>query len=307
MDAKKVLRSMLVYAPKVQDFRFHAEAKVLAALRRPFRPEYAGLRMLADASPLVLDIGCNRGISIATILSMKPDARVVGFEANPDVAASTRAQFAADRRVEIVAVGLDDHAAERTLHVPVYRGYRFDGLGSFDEAWARALFDGRLLYWFDERRLVVEAKPVSVRPLDAFDFEPTVVKLYVQNHELAVLRGAARTIARSEPIVLAPSRHGDIDALLRSHGYGRWQWQDGRFVAEADGGYVVYYMTPRRARRHRRALSSRASVNVRSSIIASCFRTKSTTAARLGNWRCSTRRARPCRACRKDSSTSAAG
>ncbi len=248
MDGKKLLRSLLVFAPGVQDFRFRAEAKVLAALRRPFRAEYAGLRAIPEPSPLVLDVGCNRGVSIATILSMKPGARVVGFEANLDVAAATRRQFARDARVEIVATGLDETPSERTLYVPVYRGYRFDGLGSFDEAWARALFDGRLLHWFDERRLVVEAKPVPVRPLDAFGFDPTVVKVYVQNHEVPVLRGARETLVRSEPIVLAPSRHAEVDALLRPLGYRRWQWRGGRFVAEADDGYVVYYLTAARAR-----------------------------------------------------------
>ena len=239
---------MLVYAPWVQDLRFRAEARFLAAIRRPFRAEFAGLRALRETSPLVLDIGCNRGIAISTILSMKPDARVIGFEANPDVAAATRRQFAHDPRVEVRSTGLGDRVSALTLHVPVYRGYRFDGLGAMDAATARALFDGRLLYGFDPRRLVVEEKAVTVRPLDDFDLDPLVIKLYVQGHEAPVLAGAARTLARSEPIVIAPARTPSVDALLRERGYARWQWHRDRFVPEADSGYVVWYMTPARAR-----------------------------------------------------------
>lgn len=247
-DAKKLLRSLLVYAPWVQDVRFRAEARVLRALRRPFRAEFAGLRTLPIDDPLVLDIGCNRGMSIETILSMKPRARVIGFEANPDVAAATAALFANRTQVEIRPVGLGDAAAEHTLHVPVYRGYRFDGLGSFDPWLASALFDGRLLHWFDPKRLVVEQKRVTVRPLDDYGLEPAVMKLYVQGHETAVFDGATRTIARCEPIILAKSHEGAIDASLRRRGYARYQWTNDHFEREVDDGYVVWYMTPDRAR-----------------------------------------------------------
>lgn len=245
---KKLLRSLLVYAPWVQDLRFRAEARVLRAIDRPFRAEFAGLRALPMQAPLVLDIGCNRGISMSTILSMKPDARVIGFEANPDLAAATARLFADDPRVEVLPVGLGERALEHTLHVPVYRGYRFDGLGSFDAGHAGALFDGRLLYWFDAHRLVFEKKPVSVRPLDDFALAPQVVKLYVQGHERAVLEGARETLAQSEPVVIAPAQHPEVDALLRGHGYARYQWHRDRFVAEADDRYVVWYMTRSRAR-----------------------------------------------------------
>ncbi len=248
LDVKKVLRSLLVHAPWVQDLRFRTEARVLAVLRRPYRAEFAGLRTIEARDPLVLDIGCNRGIAISTILSMKPGARVMGFEANPDVAAATKAQFAHDARVQIVSTGLGDAPSEMTLHVPVYRGYRFDGLGSMDAHAARALFDDRLLYGFDRARLVVEQKRVTVRPLDEYGLEPEVIKLYVQGHEPAVLEGASETLKRSEPIVLAPSQTPSIDAMLRTRGYARYQWVKDRFVAEADFGYVVYYMTPARAR-----------------------------------------------------------
>ena len=247
-DVKKVLRSFLVYAPWVQDLRFRGQASLLRALRKPFCAEFAGLRALRTRDPLILDIGCNRGIALSTMLSMKPDARIVGFEANPDVAASTAAQYAGDRRVEIRAVGLGERPSEHTLHVPVYRGYRFDGLGSFDPWLAQALFDGRLLYWFDAKRFVVEQKRVVVQTLDSHRLDPTVIKMYVQGHETAVIAGAQETLRRCEPIVMAPSQTPAIDESLRALGYRRYQWNGERFEAEADFGYVVYYMTPARAR-----------------------------------------------------------
>ena len=125
--AKKLLRSLLVFAPRLQDTRFRAEARFIRAFRRPFRPEFAGLRALALQDPLVLDIGCNRGISIETILAMRPDARVIGFEANAFLAADTKRWFAAEPRVEIRPVGLGNRASSIDIHVPRFRNYRFDG------------------------------------------------------------------------------------------------------------------------------------------------------------------------------------
>ena len=235
-----------MFFPRVQDLRFGAEARFLRVMRLPFRAEFAGLRSLRLRDPLVVDIGCNRGISISTIRSMIPNARVIGYEANPDLAAATATRFEDDPRIEIRAVALGTAVEGATLYVPVYRGYRFDGLASFDRATARALFSGDLLYGFDPARLVIEERATSMRRLDDDALDPQVIKLYVQGHEVAVLEGARQTIVRCRPIIIAPSHHPGVDTLLRSLGFGRYQWTRGHFEAEVDSAYVVYYMTPDR-------------------------------------------------------------
>jgi FkbM family methyltransferase len=239
---------MLVFAPWVQDLRFAAESQVLRTLRRPFRAEFAGLRALRLSDPLVLDVGLNRGIATDTIRTMMPTARIVGFEANPDLAAATAARLRDDPRVEVRAAALGTRTTTGTLHIPVYRGYRFDGYASFDRGFAGKLFDDRMLYGFDPAHLVIEAREVPLRSLDGEGLAPDVIKLYVQGHERPVLEGGAKTLAAHEPIVLAPSHNPDVDAFLRAAGYGRYQWVRDRFVAEEDSGYVVYYATPARAR-----------------------------------------------------------
>jgi FkbM family methyltransferase len=239
---------MLVFVPWVQDLRFAAEDRLLRVLRRPFRAEFAGLRALRLSDPLVLDVGLNRGIAATTIRSMMPTARIVGFEANPDVAAATAARLRDDRRIEVRAAALGTTNAIGTLHIPMYRGYRFDGYASFDRGFASKLFDRTMLYGFDPAHLVVESREVPLRSLDDEGLAPDVIKVYVQGHERPVLEGAAKTLAAHEPIVLAPSHNPEVDGFLRAADYGRYQWNRDRFVAEEDSGYVVYYATPARAR-----------------------------------------------------------
>jgi FkbM family methyltransferase len=196
--------------------------------------------------PLVLDIGCNRGISIETILAMRPDARVIGFEANALLAADTKRWFAAEPRVEIRPVGLGNRASSIEIHVPRYRKYRFDGLGSFDRSLAERVIVNDYVYWFDPRHLRIESVNSAIERLDDLKLSPAVIKLYVQGYEEQVLDGAAETIRSNEPVILAPSGRAEIDAKLRSKGYKRFQWSNGKFVPESDSGYCVYYMTPSR-------------------------------------------------------------
>lgn len=244
--AKKLLRSLLVFAPRLQDARFRAEARFIRAFRRPYQPEFAGLRALLVHDPLVLDIGCNRGISIETILAMRPDARVIGFEANALLAADTKKWFAGEPRVEIRPVGLGDRAGSMDIYVPRYRNYRFDGLGSFDRSLAEKVLVNDYVYGFDPRRMQIETVRSAIERLDDLKLSPAVIKLYVQGYEEQVLDGAAETIRSNEPVILAASGRPEIDAKLRSKGYKRFQWSKGRFVPEIDGGYCVYYMTAAR-------------------------------------------------------------
>jgi FkbM family methyltransferase len=245
--AKKLVRSLIVFAPRLQGARFRAEARFVRAFRRPYRPEFAGLRALSLENPLVLDIGCNRGISIETILAMRPDARVIGFEANSLLAADTRRWFAAESRVEIHPFGLGSLANSIEIHVPRYRNYRFDGLGSFDRSMAERLIANDCLYWFDPQHLHTETIESAIKRLDDLKLRPDVMKLYVQGYEEQVLEGATETISSSEPVILAPSGRPDLGAKLLAKGYGRFQWSNGCFVPDGDGDfYVDYYMTPSR-------------------------------------------------------------
>src|SRR5205085_2397235 len=154
------------------------------------------------------------GISIETILAMRPDARVIGFEANAPLAAETKDWFAREPRVEIRPFGLGNSDSSIDIHVPRYRHYRFDGLGSFDRAFAERMVVNGWLYWFDPRHLRIDTIAAPIRRLDDLRLHPAVLKLYVQGYEHEVIDGAADTIRRHEPVILGPSAHSNIDARL---------------------------------------------------------------------------------------------
>ena len=246
MDAKKLLRSALVFAPRLQGARFRSEARIVRALRRPYQPEFAGLRALPIKNPCILDVGCNWGISMQSILAVRPDARIIGFEANAALAAATARWFASEQRIDIRPFGLGSHARSIVLHVPRYRDYRFYGLGSMDRSYAQRSVDEGLVYGFDAKHLHLDECVSAIQRLDDLKLSPSVIKIYVQGHEDEVLAGGLNTIAANEPVILAPSRQAAVDARLRSAGYKRFAWARNVFIPEAEGGLYVYYMTPSR-------------------------------------------------------------
>lgn len=246
-SVKRILRAAQTYFPGLQEFRFDLQRRLLRALALPYRPEYRGVRTFQVQNPLFVDIGANRGLSISTLRTMKPDARIIGFEPNYNLVERLQRLFAEDVNVRVEAFALGDKDGELTLHVPVYRSYRFDGLASVYKHNAERWLNPDRVWGFDPSKLVIEEMRVRIRTLDEFNLAPFLVKIYAQGYEQEIVRGAERTIKRYQPMILIPAHDEGTDALLRTFGYNRYSWVGGKFVREADQGYVVFYATETRA------------------------------------------------------------
>jgi FkbM family methyltransferase len=240
---KKFLRSAQTFFPGFQDFRFRTHSRLLHALDRPYRPEYRGIRAFQVKEPLFVDIGANRGMSVGTMRTMKPDARIIGFEPNYHLARKLRQTFEKDPNVRVEPFGLGDKVGEMTLYIPVYRGYRFDGLASIHRQNAQDWLNSDRIVGFDQSQLAIEEMRVQIRTLDEFELAPFLIKLYVQGYEQEVITGAKNTIEKHQPVILAPGKNERVDVILRRFGYGRYSWIRNEFVSEADRGFVVFYMT----------------------------------------------------------------
>jgi FkbM family methyltransferase len=216
---KKILRTAQTYFPEIQDFRFGAQLRLLRELGRPYRTEYWAIRSFGVPKPLFVDVGANRGMSIATMQTMKPDAQIVAFEPNWHLVEKMRQYFEGNPSIRLEPFGLGDKDGELKLYVPVYRGYRFDGLASLHQREAKGWLNSDRIFGFDEARLTIEEMRIQIRTLDEFELAPFLLKVYVQGFEDEVLMGARKTIERHSPVVVAPSHNERADAFLRKYGY----------------------------------------------------------------------------------------
>ena len=158
-------------------------------------PEQAGTianhiladRLIARLAPkggTFLDVGAHIGSVFSAARRVDPALRVFAVEADPDKAASLRAQFPYATLFEC-AVGAE--AGQATFYInPSETGYN-------------SLVPG------EGRKIEVEIRPIdALLPAETVD----VIKMDIEGAELAGLQGASGLIARSRPVILFESADG---------------------------------------------------------------------------------------------------
>lgn len=174
--------------------------------------ELALLPLLIARGERALDIGANYGTYGLTLARL--GARVDLFEPNPAIAAVLAAWARGRAGVVVHALALSDHEGTAELVIPGQDGVEHDS--------SAALAGGAVT---SGRRVSVPLATLdSLRITDA-----ALIKIDVEGHESAVLRGAAETIAASCPalIVEIEQRHiarpiAEAFAEVLDHGYRGW-------------------------------------------------------------------------------------
>ena len=184
-------------------FGLHAPADLITSLVPPGRN--------------AIDVGANRGV-YAYWMSKRASV-VDAFEPQPDLARYIRS--ARLRNVRVHEIALSDHAGVARLLVPSNDGLaRLASPNGADAVEAQA-----------EAELGATTElPVQMQTLDSLGLlDVGFLKIDVEGHELAVLRGANETIAKNRPVVFMESeaRHADgapanvIELMRDRHGYKR--------------------------------------------------------------------------------------
>ncbi len=139
---------------------------------------------LADRSKVAIDIGANWGPYSGTLIGRC--SSVIAFEPNPKMA---RLFQRAWPNIRVEQCALSDVEGTATLRMPISEnGHVMPGYASISDG---VTFD---------REQTVE---VDVRRLDDFQFQNVgFIKIDVEGHELAVLRGGWETIKRDRPNLL---------------------------------------------------------------------------------------------------------
>jgi FkbM family methyltransferase len=201
------------------------------------RAEADFLKDLCRPGDVVVEAGANVGShTIGLARHVGPAGRVVAFEAQPEVFYALCANVALNSLHNVHCVSCALGAAPGALHLPPVdydREGNFGGV-SLDQGPAAA------------------GTPVPVQPLDdLFHHERLrLFKVDVEGMEEAVLRGAARTIARHRPVLYVENdrveQSRSLIELIKGWGYRLW-WHlpplfhpDNFFgVAENDYGNIA--------------------------------------------------------------------
>jgi FkbM family methyltransferase len=170
----------------------------------------------------VVDVGAGIGLYTSKLAELVgPSGRVHAFEPNPERRRALEALAETHSAIEFHAVALSDHEGEEVLQVPVHRGESIPACGRLSPPPTAA--DG--VSW-DRRTVMVTTLD---RELGDESFRVGFVKCDVEGHELAVLRGAERTLRKARPALLIEieERHSEVGVEatfehLLALGYNGW-------------------------------------------------------------------------------------
>jgi len=250
----RTIQSQLFFLKEARDSFYYHTRRILS---QPHETEFYALEFIPDELPgCYVDVGANQGQSIESIKAIKPRARVVSFEANRGLAQKLQARYRGRSDITVHAYGLSDQPDERTLFVPAYRKFVYDGNASFDRDNALALYNSHNLFWFSRAKLELKELPCSVQRLDDQHLEPLFMKIDVQGFEHRVVLGGLETIKRHEPILMIECLFDqpELVSLLQSLGYDEYVFDEtGLSRGKSRGAVNQIVMTERRARQVRLA------------------------------------------------------
>jgi FkbM family methyltransferase len=247
--AGRLIRSLIVHAPFLQEAAAAAKREALAIAKRPFEPEFSVLAGLEiGEGECLVDVGANRGQSIDAMRLYHPPAPIVAFEPQSALAAMLHERYAGNN-VEVRAAGLGTETRSLTLFTPHYAGWRFDGLASLDRSEAESWLNARTVIGFDAAKLALHEETVAVRRLDDEGLSPAFMKFDIQGAESAALKGGAATIKRFKPVLLVET--GVNEGLVRQIeglGYDAYNVVHERLVPRLHQVRNAVFVHPERAR-----------------------------------------------------------
>lgn len=217
MNAKALARFVYANVPGVATVRFAAKDLMASRLGKP---EYRGVRWLSIGNGLIVDIGANRGQSIAAFRRLAPTSNIVAFEPEPTSAKRLAFRYLTDNSVTIHPCALGTQSGAMTFFIPSYGRWNCDGMAATDRKTATEwLADSGRMYRFDETKLTVTEHAVECRTLDSYGLSPQLIKLHAQGAELDILKGARQTIQQHLPALMCAFPTPAVMGFLANLGY----------------------------------------------------------------------------------------
>jgi FkbM family methyltransferase len=246
---KKLMRTIQSHFGMLKPLKDNFYFYYRGLLHKPSQPHFKFLKMLPrEHQGLVLDVGGNIGQSVQAIRMYLPRARILSFEPNPHLAEFIEYHYRSDQAVEVKNFGLGTVPGTFRLHVPVYRGFVYDALASFDRGQAASWLNSNSLYFFNPAKLSLREYECHVQRLDDLLLDDIVfIKIDVEGFEAEVVLGGLETIRRSEPILMVEDFHEReaIRPILFEIGYQPFRF-DGSTLKRGESDTSTFLLTPKR-------------------------------------------------------------
>lgn len=158
-----------------------------------FYPKLKGYykEFLSEGSPLIFDVGCNRGQSIDFFLAINRNARIIAFEPNKKLYDTLVKKYALNKNIEILNFGVSDKKGKLIFNENI-----FDETSTFEalNSESKYLKKKAKILGVSTDEVVTNSYEVDVIDLHSFISERSiahisVMKIDVEGHEYSCLKG----------------------------------------------------------------------------------------------------------------------
>lgn len=207
---KSILKSVAAKLPlrwQRELRRFHFSREIARGEFRSEEPEYLLLSRLLKRGEWALDIGANVGHYAARLSEVVgPEGRVIAFEPVPETFAilAWNLQLFGCTNVTLVNTAISDKCEIVAMTMPNLDS----GLRNFYQARISDLKDGES----------ISSMAISLEQLRCAR-RIALIKIDVEGHEAAVLRGLAQLLKRDRPIVILETSSNSIQDEMAASGY----------------------------------------------------------------------------------------
>ena len=185
-------------------------------------PEQDLLHLLCNTKKTSIDIGANAGSY--THLLLKYSQNVVAFEPNPVYHKRLQKIFGR-QKLRLETVALSNHSGKTILKVP----WPINGLGTIEKS-------NTLEDIFGNKK--IKYVPVKIEKLDEYKISNIgFIKIDVEGHEFAVIKGAIQSIKKSFPNLLVeifekhnPGSFSRVSQMLAGLGYKAYFYNVGKML-----------------------------------------------------------------------------
>jgi FkbM family methyltransferase len=212
---------------------------------RPHESDYLALRHFVRDQPSVVDVGANRGQAILSLRRVLKGPIIWSFEPNKDLAKYLDHRFASEG-VIVHPYGLGSSNETMPLYMPKYGHTVWDTRASIEESEARRHLSADTFWRFAPERASVVRVDVDIRILDEFQLTPDILKIDVEGAESEVVRGGMDTIKSNLPVILVEGTGTEVEELIGSLGYRRYQYDvnEVALVRDRSGSLNTFLLCP---------------------------------------------------------------
>ncbi len=193
-------------------------------LKKPHENDFQLFSKIGNAEGLFLDVGANIGQSAVSFRIFNKSYRVFSLEPNQELEGSLKiVKKIIGPKFNFKMLGAGELSKTFEIFIPVVDGVPFTQEGSFDRTSFESdpLFKIRTKAVTGKEIFALIRSEISLVPIDDLGLEPNIVKIDVQGHELAALKGMQKTLTKCRPLLMIENvtNIDELRSFLATQGY----------------------------------------------------------------------------------------